>query len=173
MAITPIGDNTINVDVINEQAANAGVTIDGVLIKDGGLTATAGAITTLTSTTILGPTWQNWTPTLTGGGSLSLSTTSATGRYLQVGKVVFFLLNCQASGTGSTHWEVNSTLPVTSSALVGYSIGTGQGYNGSAYKLCYANLISTTSMRIYQYDLTHWGTSPNLEIRATGFYIAA
>lgn len=85
---------TIQTDAISEYSAAAGVTIDGLLIKDGLLPA--GNIQPLNLASGAGSSWveQSWIPTFTNvsGGTLTYA------KYIQIGKELFFRLKYTLTG---------------------------------------------------------------------------
>lgn len=107
---------TLQVDSIAEYTAATGVTIDGLLIKDGLLPA--GNIQPLNLVSGTGSTWvwQAWSPTWT---NLSVGNGTVTARYLQIGKNVHFSLNLVFGSTTSITGTPTFSLPVQARALVG------------------------------------------------------
>ncbi|HEY8364245.1 MAG TPA: hypothetical protein VIK84_01625 [Haloplasmataceae bacterium] len=63
-------DGTLSADTISENTSGTGVTIDGVLLKDGGITTTSSSTSDLAGLLLLSGTPQ----TLTGAGAVNLTT---------------------------------------------------------------------------------------------------
>lgn len=102
-----IANPTLTIDAISEYTGAAGVTIDGMLIKDG--TVGAGTITPagLVSGTGSSWAWQTWSPNLTNlaGGTQTIA------KYVQIGKTVFFNFEYTLGGAGVSG-SVSFSLPV-------------------------------------------------------------
>jgi hypothetical protein len=85
---------TLQTDSISEYTSAAGVTIDGLLIKDGLLPA--GNIQPLNLVSGTGSSWelQDWVPTFTNlsGGTLNYA------KYVQIGKIVYFEIKYTLAG---------------------------------------------------------------------------
>lgn len=115
-----ITNPTITVDTISEFTSANGVTIDGLLVKDGLLPA--GNIQPLNLVAGTGASWgwSAWVPTFSGlsGGTLNVA------RYIQTGKTVDFYWKYTLAGAGVSG-DVTFSLPVTasSSATVDTAIG--------------------------------------------------
>lgn len=69
-AVNAINDGTSEFDIISELTAAAGVTVDGTLLKDGGITTTASSTADIAGLLLLSGTPQ----TLTGAGAVNLTT---------------------------------------------------------------------------------------------------
>jgi len=93
--------STVQVDTINESTTGSGVTVDGVLIKDG----------QVDSIDISGlGTWQDWTPTISNG---TQGNGTITARYVQIGKLVTANFLFVLGSTSAISGDFNFTLPVT------------------------------------------------------------
>lgn len=111
---------TLTTDTVNEYTSANGVTVDGLLIKDGTIPdslITPAKILAGTGTTWA---WASWTPNFTNlsGGTLT------TAKYVQIGKTVHFVLKYTLAGAGIAG-TVSYTLPVTASSnfAIGAIIG--------------------------------------------------
>lgn len=60
-----------------------------------------------------GGAWEAWTPT-----PVNVTNTTATGRYLQIGKTVFFWARIELTGTSSVSGAIGLDLPVTAQTNV-------------------------------------------------------
>lgn len=102
-----IANPTLTVNTVSEFTAANGVTVDGLLIKDGLLPA--GNIQPLNLVSGTGSTWvwQSWSPTLVNlsGGTLNYA------KYMQIGKTVHFRFKYTLAGAGVAG-EVSITPPV-------------------------------------------------------------
>jgi hypothetical protein len=93
---------TPKTDVIAEKTGAAGVTIDGVLCKDNTITATGGLIIGNETMSVYDE--GTWNPILTAATG-SITTYTASGSYVKVGKLVTVSLtyNITNKGTGATY----------------------------------------------------------------------
>lgn len=148
---------TLDVDTINEATAAAGVTIDGMQIKDNLVVGASGKGVDNTSLNTaagkLGAAWQSWTPTLSGRFNDGKWTKTCS--YIQIGKTIIFKLKLTANaatpmdgGSG----EGTFTLPVTS---IDYGTATNShvGYGsvedtGTAQYLAHCAWASTTTAHV-------------------------
>lgn len=139
-----IANPTLTVDAISEFTSAAGVTIDGLLLKDGTVPdslVTPAKILAGTGTTWV---WQTWSP---AWANFTVGSATVTAKYAQVGKVVIFKLKVVLSGStmgsGPTF-----TLPVT--ATSGYAANQDKIWpvhiedSGAATYLGRAGVTSTT-----------------------------
>lgn len=105
---------TLQIDSVAEYTAASGVTIDGLLIKDGLLPAGNIQPLNLTSGTGSSWNWQSWVPTwtnfTTGNGTLNYA------KYLQIGKDVHFRLKFTLGSTSVVSGNIIFSLPVTANA---------------------------------------------------------
>ncbi len=126
----------IQVDTIAEKTAATGVTIDSVLLKDGGGTFTAPIIISgAAAGQIVFPASQNassnantlddyeegtWTPAIAfGGASVGVTYTTQLGRYTKIGHRVFVDFEMVLSNNGSSAGAVTITgLPFTNNGTL-------------------------------------------------------
>ena len=99
---------TPKIDTISEQTAAAGVTIDGMQIKDGLVVGGAGkgvnSASLNTTQGQMGGEWDTYSPITSGFSAITVNV----GRYMQVGKVMH--LHLSAAGTSNTGY-IGITLP--------------------------------------------------------------
>lgn len=192
-----ISNSTISVDAIAEFTAANGVTVDGMNIKDGKLNTNNSVVTSNITDAAVTPAkliagtgsswaWQSWTPTWT---NLTVTSSTVTARYIQIGKTVFFRICVVLGGGNVPSGNVSFTLPVTSASYAGTStlphLGTATYYitNGYPGSVVWTN-TTTASFRVenvgstYPTDATISATIPNTfvngsEIIGQGFYEAA
>lgn len=131
----------------NDASFNDGTGI-GAVLTNGNLSTTAGA---------LGGAWTTWSPTWS---TLTVGNGTVTGRYLQVGKTVFYRLSAVWGGTTSLAAGTDTfTLPVTAATYPGtaatVSIGNTIYYDTSATEWYYGFVFwaSTTTADFSQYML--------------------
>lgn len=118
-----INNPTLSVDTISEFTSAAGVTIDGLLIKDGGLPA--GSITPNNLVSGAGATWpwQTYTPALTANTTNPVLGTggSSVGRFTQIGKTIFakfsIIFGTAALSPGSGTYFVSLPVPADLSTV--------------------------------------------------------
>jgi len=180
----------LNVDTINEQTSANGVTIDGVLIKDGQVDGVD--VSGITSGPAVSE--STWSSTISYSTNLNAtsgySTTTLTGNYYKVGKLLHFWLPTinRTSMSQSADFIVNDiSLPEASSStnntanmVYGYNL---QGrYNATDYTNGYAvcsigSSTSTAGTQFYgtngtgQGKLRCYGSSGSIVI--SGWYITA
>lgn len=114
--------------------------------------------------------WTAWTPTVTAGSG-SFTSASGSGRWFQIGKLVFYKVDCTITTVGTGQGCV-FTLPVTAQASAGH-LGSARedATSGFAGMVKFA---STTSASVSKYDngnITSGGSGS--VVRASGFYEAA
>lgn len=97
----------------NDLAAVEGLSSTGPVRRTGTDTWAAGALD-LTSSANASAAFTDWTPTVTSQGG-TLGTTTIYARYLQIGKVVYIVLDITITSAGSSPTgDIRFTLPVTS-----------------------------------------------------------
>lgn len=132
-----VSNPTLTVDTVSEFTSAAGVTIDGMLVKDG--TVGAGVITPAGLVSGTGSTWvwQSWVPTWT---NVTVGNGTVTAKYIQVGKTVIAKLTLQFGSTSAVSGDAQFTLPVTStavvtanSAVIGHALYTDDSASNGSY----------------------------------------
>lgn len=157
---------------------------------NGYLTISSASSTYATKTDFSSTSWTSYSPTITAdGGGFSLGNGTLTGRYKQLGKIVFFSLKFvfgSTSSGGTGHW--NFSLPVTaydsnfsfSASILDDGIawygGIANGnYTGSTTTFAVitpnTSSSSTTWVSVGNGGPFTWGTSDNITI--SGSYEAA
>lgn len=130
---TPIINNpTLNTDVISEFTTAAGVTIDGLLIKDGTIPDSLITPAKILAGTGSSWVWQSYTPSTSG---LTIGNGTLAGEYCQIGKTVFFRLRFTLGSTSAVTGNVTCSLPVAGSTPGGsgkFSVGNVRFYDSSA-----------------------------------------
>ena len=56
--------------------------------------------------------WKNWTPTLSGSGSMTWGGTPSVAKYIRIGNTVFFVFMCKGTAGGSASNAVKITAPI-------------------------------------------------------------
>ena len=94
--------------------------------------------------------WTSWTPTLTQGVSVAITSNSSA--YLKIGSIAFVRCSFTVNGTGTAGSVIYITLPAALATSTGYNaygaIGTGTFYNGSRYPFLLQRNASATQMRL-------------------------
>lgn len=145
-----ISNPTLTVDAVNEYTAANGVTVDGLLIKDGALPAGNIKPNQLQSGTGTTWAWQSWSPTWT---NLTVGNGTVEAKYTQTGKTVICRLSIIFGGTSAMSTAPRATLPVTAASYPGvtddvFPIGNVNILDsGTAYFVGVANIASTTEVR--------------------------
>jgi hypothetical protein len=112
--------------------------------------------------------WTAFTPTLSAGtGTFTAAT--ATGRYMQVGKLVFVRYDIQITTNGTAASSVVVSLPVNASAT-GTSVLPGREYALVGKML--QGMVTTTQVAIINYDNSYPGAN-GYKLSLTGVYEAA
>ena len=125
----------VKVDTISERTAANGVVVDGVTIKDSGLTIPSGGTIQVDGTlkaangilfgtdTAAANTLDDyeegtWTPVLTfGGGSTGITYNTQAGNYTKVGRIAVATINISLSSKGTSTGVGEITLPFTSASV--------------------------------------------------------
>lgn len=181
--------SALKIDTINEITSAAGVTIDGVLVKDGGVRLANAAylaarnaansadvsIARLNSSDLfefhsdLNLSWGTFTPSAYGGaGSLTFgSVTPSNNFYFQIGDFLYFHLRATGTTGGTTSSELSFTLPVgftlqATNLEIGCTVFENSGFAKPGR--CYAQ--STTVMRVHKGDVSDFFLGAN-----TGFIV--
>mgnify|MGYP001617180801 CR=1 FL=1 len=166
-----IDDATIggDVTVAGTFAANGGFTsTSGSFQVDGAGAVTAGVVIagTYNGVTIDNNAWTTYSPTvssLSGG----FTSASATGRYKQLGKTVFVIIDITITTNGGGGGYVTSTLPVSAFGRV---VLPGHAY--TIRKMLQTFELSATSIAIVFYDANYPGSDGEILV-VTGVYEAA
>jgi hypothetical protein len=162
-------------DVIDEETGAAGVTIDGMPIKDklvvGG--AAQGIANSSLSTTAgdIGGAWTSWTPTWTNLAVGTGGNAFNTGYYVRIGKTIHFHGTATLGTSGASVSGFPSfSLPVTAStnaanALTSLPIGLARVQDtGTTGFAGYVALTNTTTAAVIVYS----ATTTYLEVLAPG-----
>lgn len=176
-----ISNPTLTVNSIAEHTAGSGVTIDGMLVKDG--TVGAGSITpaALVSGTGASWEWQTWSPTY---ANIITSSATIVARYTQIGKTVHARWSMTHGASSDLAASHTISLPVT--AASGYTnnidiIGQGIAYDSSGVVAVpiQVAIASTTTFRFRGIDLNavfydlsstipyNWDTSDIISVNFT------
>jgi hypothetical protein len=113
----------------------------------------------------LGGAWTAFTSTITAGSG-TFTSVSGAGRYLVIGKTVFFTLTIGITTNGSAATYISFTLPT--GTAVAYSIGAARELNSTGF-LGAVTIPPGTSGLIHQYDNTYIGGTGRA-IVASGTY---
>ena len=125
----------VKVDTISERTAANGVVVDGVTIKDSGITIPSGGTIQVDGTlkaangilfgtdTAAANTLDDyeegtWTPVLTfGGGSTGITYNTQAGNYTKVGRIAVATINISLSSKGTSTGTASINLPFTSGSI--------------------------------------------------------
>lgn len=100
--------------------------------------------------------WSTFTPTITAGSG-TFTTVSASGRYKQVGKVVYVSISIVITTNGTAATSVLATLPVSANASAAPTFqGRGNVVSG---KQLQAKAASVSQIAITNYDNTYPGAT--------------
>lgn len=177
---TPVNEiaAVVNGNLDNSNIAT-GAGIDGAKLADASVTNAKLATNAA---------WSSWTPTWT---NLTVSGSTVTAKYQQIGKTVFWRLNVILGGGNAPTGALSFTLPVTSANYAGNAssqrIGTAEyldaGVTGYVGSVAWAStttgrLFVTLASGTYGQDADLSATVPHAwgntdEIHASGVYEAA
>lgn len=188
-------DGTLSVDSVSEKTAAAGVTLDGVLLKDGNVILSDGkgidfSATSGSGTSELFDDYEEgtWTPVVADaatGGNVATAAAS-TGQYTKVGNVV--VVDCQIIDINTSGLTAGNTLHVqglpftakTNSFALTFIGGSFSSINSTDGVVFGAVASATAAVQMRQ-GLTNGGNvltvaavvSGSGDIRLSGSYIAA
>jgi len=165
-------DGILTVDQIAEKTAAAGITLDGVTLKDGNVVLANGkgidfSATAGTGTSELFDDYEEgtWTPTFTGTGLSGVTYLVQQGTYTKIGRVVTIVFYVGTSGTftsGSATLTITG-LPFTSASTNTSHVGFANATRWSTAPVSGRISASVTSIDIYSaYNGTGSGTDPVL-----------
>lgn len=140
-----ISNPTITVDSIAEYTSANGVSIDGMLIKDGHPGPGTVVPNSLTASSGTSWVWQDWTPTWT---NLTLGNGTQVAKYVQIGKNIDFRISISLGSTSSVGTDPSFSLPGT--AASSYLAGTVNGeYIGSAMYVDFSTAANPGFIRLF------------------------
>jgi hypothetical protein len=159
-------DGALTVDQIVEKTGAAGITLDGVTLKDGNVVLADGkgidfSATAGTGTSELFDDYEEgtWTPVFAdaaSGGNLSASV--FTGDYTKVGNLVYLSCNLQnIDTTGLTAGNDLYIQGVPFAPITGFFVGSVQGRVTTTGKWCVSVIASVAAIRIDD----NFGTNAN------------
>jgi len=155
LAVAHSDSGAITTDTIAEKTAAAGVTVDGMKIKDSYVvgSATSGINNASLSTAAgeLGSAWTAWTPTFTNsGGSCTVNLTYA--KWRRVGKIIHWAVQCNVTAA-SAPGTLSFTVPVNS-ATANQAAGGGREDSATGKFAVALFKGSATAISVYFYDNT-------------------
>lgn len=140
-----------------------------VTFDDTGLTVATGATVQDALESLDGQfTYGTYTPTVNQGGSVA--TSSVTGRYIQVGKVVHYWGKATVSAAGVTNNAVYVTAPVSQHASYHYDVAIGTGSindSGTQYMSALCRFVGSSAIGFFKTnnDAESWiGQNPNFAL---------
>jgi hypothetical protein len=114
--------------------------------------------------------WTAFTPGVVAAIG-SLTTASATGKYVQIGKTVHFWITITVTTNGTGAGAIDVGLPVTASGTNRVS-GCGYRADSGGWALSITQL-STTGLRVYKYDAVTYPAGDGAVLVINGTYEAA
>lgn len=128
---------------------------------------TAGSVLTASLlNTFLPQTWSAWVPTFTAGSG-TFTSVSGSGRYLPMGRIIFYRVSVTVTTAGTAAGALRFTLPTAGGFASGH-IGSGRetAVGGASLVVTQA---STTIAQVVRYDAaTPIATGSQIEV--SGFY---
>jgi hypothetical protein len=105
--------------------------------------------------------WTPYTPTITPGSG-TFTTASASGRYLQIGKIFFLQVQIAITTNGSAGANISFTLPATVGAAAYATLsGRGVGVSGKQLQAVFLGPGATSGF-IWNYDNSYPGSTGEL-----------
>lgn len=173
---------TLNVDGVGAKSIILGTTsvspFTAYTVREGHITAGMTAYLiydgTLDAFILLNPNtrMRTWTPTLSCGGSMTISsTTTPFVEYKITDDLCFFSIYFTGTLGGTASNTVRFTLPVTAASF-GSQPGTVYCniYNNPTYFTGFTTLESATRMQVYKSDISNYGLASGNEWKLSGFY---
>ena len=131
----------------------------------------------VTTAKIASEAWSTWTPTLSGGGSMTVTAGSiGEARYQQVGSRVYYSLVIGFTTGGTANPVVKFTAPVNRSQTVAYAAaGNGSLNDGGLVRaaFCMWSGSLTDTIEIRRFDEANWSLGVGRVARISGFYEVA
>ena len=116
----------------------------------------------------VGGVWKNWTPTVTGSGSMTISNLVVeVARYCLIGESMGLELSIKFDTGGTASYQVNISYPFSIITSSYRSFYTGYQDSGNYPGWCYGPLSTTFGVR--HYNGSNWSLAANLRIQANGF----
>ena len=116
----------------------------------------------------VGGVWQDWTPTLSASGSMSVTSVVITrARYAIIGKVVKFMVRADFTTGGTASNSLYFTLPVssiTNNNSHGCMVGDQGAFAGFTFHL------NTSTIGVRRYDSANWSLGASRYIQVSGSY---
>ena len=109
-----------------------------------------------TGTTDLSASWTSYTPTVTAAGG-TFTSVSASGKYAQIGKIVFCSFTVNITTNGTAFGAILVTTPVTKKSTSS-AIGAGREGNSTGY-MAQVTFASDTQFFVQKYDGTYLGAN--------------
>ena len=111
-------------------------------------------------------TWTTWSPTYSANGTMTYTSVSTTyAKYIQVGKLVPFVILTSGTVGGSLNYELRFTPPVTISGQI--VIGSGYAADGGIALGAYAIYQGSSLVGVRKYDASNWTSGSS---RGFGIY---
>jgi hypothetical protein len=101
--------------------------------------------------------WVTYTPTITASSG-TFTSVSATGRYLQRGRIVHVEMGITITTNGTAAGAILATLPIANSASVSYVLA-GKEFNLTGFMVCGLVSASSSTLSIQKYDGTYLGSN--------------
>jgi hypothetical protein len=150
----------IKTNTIAEVTANAGVTIDGALIKDGVIAQSALSLA-----------FSTWVPTYSASGAMTFtSVTTDNAKYIQMGKLVILFLQAFGTTGGTASTSLEFTLPVTAANV---HFGGSAWVNDGAKIAGVVTFRDVSILRVQRFDNANFGLGSGRYINVNMMYEAA
>jgi hypothetical protein len=123
----------------------------------------------------LGGAWLDWIPTVTAGGSMTVSSVSVVvARYIQIGKMIYFTVRLSMTTGGTADNDILFTLPVaTKDTTNTVSVGNGFVTESATVGAFAFSGSSGTVADCRKYDASNFGLGAGKIVAITGHYEVA
>lgn len=156
--------NGVKVDTVSENTLNAGVTLDGVLLKDSLIAQSAISLA-----------WSNWTPTYFGINSMTFTpVTTNFAKYIQLGNLIIWQLSATGTIGGTLDTAVGFSAPVNFADVTsGYeNCGSGLIFDGGDNAAIVFRNALLHSILVKKYNSANFSSGSGKNIICSGMYRA-
>lgn len=143
-ASLPVGSGAQVIGANSTATALTNLTVTGTSNQ----VSVSTAATTITLGLTGGAAWNTYTPTVSAQIG-TITTASASGRYQQIGKVVFITVTCTVTTAGTGSGNLSLSLPVTANTTITSQVVNG--IEGATTGNSVRGLIGSTTMNIRDY----------------------
>lgn len=167
-------DGVLEVDHIVEKTGAAGITLDGVTLKDGNVVLANGngidfSATAGTGTSELFNDYEEGTfvPTVSSGAGTITSYTVNGALYTKIGRTVFVNVDITITNAGTGSGTLNVSLPFTNGAIICNGTGRENALTGAQLQTRVLASVATMNVQTYANSTV---IATNAQVKAMIFY---